>query len=106
MAALELAYAGPSETLSIMREVGNRSQFRMGRIALEAAGGAGEARARKRLAILAKRDQQAVESALVLATPEERHRHPELVSTSEQVQREIAGRLEQTLGWLRADEPG
>ena len=34
LAALELAYAGPTEAHSIMREVGNRSQFRLGRIAL------------------------------------------------------------------------
>lgn len=105
LAALELAYAGPTEAQSIMREVGNRSQFRLGRVALEAAGGAGEARARKRLSILAKRDQQAVESTLVLATDDERNQYPELESTSEQVQQEIADRLEQTLGWLSDDEP-
>ena len=105
LAALELAYAGPAEARSIMREVGNRSQFRLGRIALDAAGGAGEARARKRLAILAKRDQRAAESALVLATADERRRHPELEATSAQVQREIANRLEQTLGWLGDREP-
>ena len=60
LAALELANAGPSEAQSIMREVGNRSQFRLGRIALEAKAGAEEVRVRKRLTILARRDQQAV----------------------------------------------
>ena len=105
LAALELAYAGPSEAQSIMREVGNRSQFRLARIALEAQGGADEARVRRRLTILAERDRQAVESTLVLATGEERRRHPELEATSAQVQREIAERLEQTLGWLGEGEP-
>ena len=104
LAALELANAGPSEAQAIMREVGNRSQFRLGRIALEAKDSADEARTRKRLTILARRDRQAVESALVLVDAEERRRHPELESTSDQVQREIADRLEQTIGWLRDDE--
>ena len=104
LAALELADAGPSEAQAIMREVGNRSQFRLGRIALEAAGGPGEARTRRRLATLARRDQQAAASALVLATDEELTRHPELASTSEQVQKEIEDRLAQTLGWLQDDE--
>ena len=101
LAALELANAGPSEVQSIMREVGNRSQFRLGRIALEAKAGAEEARTRKRLTILARRDRQAVESALVLVDAEEQRRHPELESTRDQVQREIGDRLEQTMGWLR-----
>ena len=101
LAALELASAGPMEAQSIMRVVGNRSQYRLGRIALEAKGGRGEARTRRRLSILALRDQQAVESAMVLATDEERTQHPELESTSEQVQKEIAVRLEQTVGWLQ-----
>ena len=100
LAALELAYAGTAEIVSIMRDVGNRSQFRLGRIALAAAGGPGEARTRRRLANLARRDQQAVESALVLATEEERRLHPELDFTSRQIQREIADRLEKTLSWL------
>ncbi len=100
LAALELAYAGPEEARAIMREVGNRSQFRLGCIALEAAGGPDEARARRRLSILARRDQQAVASALVLATDEERRLHPELDFASQQVQREIADRLEKALSWL------
>ena len=103
LAALELAYAGPTEAQSIMREVGNRSQFRLGRIALEARASTNEARARKRLTILAQRDQQAVESALVLASSEERRQHPELESTKDQVQKEIADRLQQTMGWLQGD---
>ncbi len=101
LAALELANAGPSEAQAIMREVGNHSQFRLGRIALEAKDSADEARTRKRLTILARRDRQAVESALVLVDAEERRRHPELESTRDQVQREIGDRLEQTMGWLR-----
>ena len=105
LAALELAYAGPAEAHSIMREVGNRSQFRLGRIALEAKASTNEARTRKRLVILAQRDQQAVESALVLASPEEREQHPELESTKDQVQLEIADRLQQTVGWLQDDNP-
>ena len=104
LAALEVANAGPSEAQAIMREVGNRSQFRLGRIALDAKAGAEEARTRKRLTILARRDRQAVESALVLVDVEERRRHPELESTKDEVQREIADRLEQTIGWLRDDE--
>ena len=105
LAALELAYAGPAEAQSIMRDVGNRSQFRLGRIALDAAADADESRTRKRLTILAQRDQQAVESALVLTSPEEREQHPELESTKDQVQGEIADRLQQTMGWLRDDSP-
>ena len=105
LAALELAYAGPAEAQSIMRDVGNRSQFRLGRIALDAAADADESRTRKRLTILAQRDQQAVESALVLTSTEEREQHPELESTKDQVQGEIADRLQQTMGWLRDDSP-
>ena len=105
LAALELAYAGPSEVQSIMRNVGNRSQFRLTRIALEAKGSVDESRTRKRLTALAHRDQQAVESALVLVTPEERERHPELESTKDEIQEEIAKRLQQTLGWLQDATP-
>ena len=105
LAALELAAAGPSEAQSIMREVGNRSQFRLGRIALEAKVSTDENRTRKRLIILAQRDQQAVESALVLANSKERKQHPELESTKDQVQKEIADRLQQTMGWLEGDSP-
>ena len=105
LAALELAYAGTDEAQSIMREVGNRSQFRLSRIALEAKAGTDEARTRKRLTILAQRDQQAVESALVLASPEERKQHPELEYTKDQVQKEIAARLQQTVSWLPDDNP-
>ena len=105
LATLELAYAGPSEVQSIMRDVGNRSQFRLGRIALDAKGSPDEPRTRKRLSILAQRDRQAVESALVLATPEEVRQHSELESTKDQVQKEIADRLQQTLDWLEDDSP-
>ena len=102
LAALELAYAGPHEIQSIMREVGNRSQFRLGRIALESTD---DARTGRRLVTLAQRDQQAVESALVLATPEEWTQHPELESTKNEVQQEIADRLQQALSWLHDDSP-
>ena len=105
LAALELAYAGPAEAQSIMRDVGNRSQFRLGRIALDAAADGDESRTRKRLTILAHRDQQSVESALVLTSTEEREQHPELESTKDQLQGEIADRLQQTMGWLRDDSP-
>ena len=88
-----------------MREVGNRSQFRLGRIALEARASADRTRTRKRLTILARRDQKAVESALVLASAEERREHPDLESTNDEVQKEIADRLQQTLGWLQDDSP-
>ena len=102
LAALELAYAGPSKIQSIMRDVGNRSQFRLGRIALESTD---DDRTRKRLITLARRDQQAVESALVLASPEELGQHPELESTKNEVQQEISDRLQQILGWLQDDSP-
>ena len=87
-----------------MRDVGSRSQFRLSRIALEAKAGADEARTRRRLAILAQRDRQAVESALVLTSAEEREQCPELESTKDRVQEEIADRLRQTIGWLRDDD--
>ena len=96
LAALELAYAGPSEAKAIMREVGNRSQFRLGRIALEAGASAGKARTRKRLVALAQRDQKAVESTLALASAKEREENPDLESTNSEVQKEIADRLRQT----------
>ena len=105
LAALELAYAGPAEAKAIMREVGNRSQFRLGRIALEAGASADKIRTRKRLIALAQRDQKAVESALVLASPEERKESPELESTNSEVQKEIEDRLRQTLSWLQDDSP-
>ena len=105
LAALELAYAGPFEAQSIMRDVGSRSQFRLSRIALEAKAGADEARTRRRLAILAQRDRQAVESALVLTSAEEREQRPELESTKDRVQKEIADRLRETVGWLNDDSP-
>ena len=100
LAALELANAGPGEALAIMRQVAARSQFRLSRIALEAQGNHAVRWVRKRLPILAKRDQEAVESAMVLASPEERRTHPELNSTVAQLQQEIGDRLDQALGWL------
>ena len=105
LAALELAYAGPTEAKAIMREVGNRSQFRLGRIALEAGASAGKARTRKRLVALAQRDQKAVESTLALASAKEREENPDLESTNSEVQKEIADRLRQTLSWLQDDSP-
>ena len=100
LAALELAGAGPAEAQAIMREVATRSQFRLSRIALEARDASDKPRVRRRLACLARRDQQAVESALELASPEERERHPELESTKAELQKEIGDRLEQVVGWL------
>ena len=105
LAALELAYAGPAEARAIMREVSNRSQYRLGRIALEAKDTPDKARVYKRLTILAQRDVQAVESTLVLTSPEEREQHPELESTKEQAQKEIEDRLRQTVAWLQDDSP-
>ena len=101
LAALELAYAGPAEVPAIMREVGNRSQFRLTRIALEASDSTNKARVRERLSILAQRDIQAVESTLVLASAEERRQHPEVKSAKDQVQKEIRNRLRQVVGWLQ-----
>ena len=100
LAALELANAGPVEAQAIMQEVATRSQFRLSRIALEARDASDKPRVRRRLACLAGRDQQAVESALVLASAEERERHSELESTKAELQKEIGDRLEQVTGWL------
>ncbi len=101
VAALELANAGPVEAQDIMREVGSRSQFRLSRVALEGKGSSDEPRVRRRLAHLAKRDQAAVESAMVLANSEERKQHSELESTKSTIQKEIGARLEEVTGWLK-----
>ena len=106
LAALELASAGPAETRTIMREVAARSQFRLSSVALAAGDSQERPRLRRRLNHLARRDQQAVESALVLTTAEERRRHPELESTRLQLQSEIANRLGQVLDWLADDGDG
>ena len=101
LAALELAYAGPDEARAIMREVGVRSQFRLGRIALEATDAYSSNRVRVRLKVLAQRDKEAVGSAGVLAISEDGVPHPDVEATKEQVQREIEDGLRQVTGWLR-----
>ena len=98
---LLLASAGADDAQDMMREVGTRSQFRLGRIAMEGKGSANEGRVRRRLGILAKRDQQAVESALVLVDDEELAQHPELNATSDAIQRDIGERLGEVSGWLK-----
>ena len=104
LAALELAYAGPDEAQAIMREVGVRSQYRLSRIALEANDSPGKARIRRRLEVLARRDKEAVESALALASSQERESHPEVEATKESVKRDIEERLRQVIGWLRVGD--
>ena len=98
---LLLASAGADDAQDMMREVGTRSQFRLGRIAMEGKGSANEGRVRRRLGILAKRDQQAVESALVHVKDEELAQHPELNATSDAIQRDIGERLGEVSGWLK-----
>ncbi len=98
---LLLASAGAEDAQDMMREVGTRSQFRLGRIAMEGKGAADEGRVRRRLGILAKRDQQAVASALVLVDDDELAQHPELESTKDAMQRDIGTRLEEVSGWLK-----
>ena len=66
---------------------------------------ADKTRTRKRLIVLAQRDQKAVESALILASAKERKEHPDLESINNEVQKEIADRLQQTLSWLQDDSP-
>ena len=100
LAALELANAGPVEAKAIMREVASRSQFRLSTIAQGAQDATDQPRIRKRLSILAKRDQQAVESALVLVTSAERQEHPGLESEKNHLQKDIRDRLEQVISWL------
>ena len=80
--------------------------MRLSRIALDARRSADSPLARRRLTHIAKRDQQAVESALVLADPEERRVHGELAKTIEQLQKEIGDKLEQVLTWLPEGESG
>jgi len=103
LAALELAYAGPAEAEDIMREVANRSQYRLTRTALDARGTDEEERQRRRLAIMAKRDQGAVASALTLTTAEERSQNPGLEATSQRLQKEIGDRLTEVSGWLKEE---
>ena len=98
---LLLASAGADDAQDMMREVGTRSQFRLGRIAMEGKGSADEGRVRRRLAILAKRDQQAVESAMVLVDDDELAQHTELEATKNAVQSAIGKRLEEVSGWLK-----
>jgi len=105
LAALELANAGPDKTRDIMRLVGIRSQARLSQIALNAMDSTEKPRIRRRLAHLAKRDQQAIESALVLLDSDEIKQNPEVKATMNQMQTEIGDRLEQTSGWLQDGSP-
>ncbi len=100
LAALLLANAGASDAQDIMRQVGTRSQFRLSRIAMEGKGSPDEGRIHRRLSHIARRDQEAVASAMVLVNEEEAQQHPELESTKDAVQKEIQARLEEVTGWL------
>ena len=104
LAALELANAGPKEAQEIMREVGARSQFRLTQIALDARRGTNPGIARRRLKIIARRDQEAVATTLKLVTDEEKKGDPKLVSTVTNVQEEILSGLNNVLGWLPESE--
>ncbi len=98
LAALELAGAGPDEVLAIMREVSNRSQFRLTDLANQALDPAETARVRRRMRYLANTDQAAVRSALSLTAGDSQPAH--LTSAAEQIQADIGHRLEQAIGWL------
>ena len=98
LGALELADAGPDDVLGIMRQVANRSHFRLGAVANQAMDPAETARVRRRLKILANTDQAAVKSAVSLITNGQQSSN--LAAAAEEIQREIGARLEQTLGWL------
>ncbi|MCH7887776.1 MAG: hypothetical protein IIA00_00680 [Proteobacteria bacterium] len=100
LAALELASAGPIEAVEMMRNVANRSLFRLGRIALNTSATSDVRVAGRRLHHIAGRDRLAVESAMVLASPSEHTQHPELAATRDALQAQIGERLEQISGWL------
>lgn len=100
LAAIELANAGALEAQDIMRLVGTRSKFRLTQIALKNKGSIDEGRALRRIINLARRDQKAVESALVLATDEEQKNYPELETTKNLMQGDIDATLDEIKGWL------
>ncbi len=100
LAALELASAGPDETLDIMREVTARSEARLTHMGLEARRAGDTSRIRRRMATVAERDQRAVQSALALVSSEERAAHPELESAMGALQQAIGERLAEATGWL------
>ena len=102
LAALELAYAGPSEVQSIMREVGNRSQFRLGRIALDSPD---DARTRKRLVTYWPNETSRRWSQHWCWPPRRTRAAPGVGVHQGRGPEEIADRLQQTLGWLQDDSP-
>lgn len=106
LAALELADAGEQQVVSIMRDISNRSQFRLSTIGNQEHQAHRTAHIKRRMNILAKTDQQAVHSALSLITDE--NRTPDLNTISEQIQAEIGSCLKQTLEWVDGldEEPG
>ncbi|MBM3926752.1 MAG: hypothetical protein FJ320_12410 [SAR202 cluster bacterium] len=102
LAAIELANAGPGEAAGIMREVSARSQFRIANMARQAKGTPDEPRVKRRIEILAQRDQEAVASALVLADASERKAHPELQKVKTAAQKQIAAAAADASGLLKA----
>lgn len=98
LAALELADAGAQQVVSIMRDISNRSQFRLSTIGNQEHQTDRIPHIKRRMKLLAKTDQQAVHSALSLIPDE--NRTPDLNNISEQIQAEIANRLGQTLEWV------
>ena len=103
LAALELAHAGPREGVRIMREVTARSELRLSQIALRSEGPT--LATRKRLAHLARRDRQAIESALVFADQGDPEGSRTLEATGDRMQQRIQDRLDEVLGWLPESAP-
>ena len=104
IAAFELANAGSGEAKEIMRTVASKSKYRLNQIAINPKGTKDEGRVKRRLALLADRDQKAVESAIKLTTKEEREADSDICSTKERLQ----GEIQQTLldvSSLLFDEP-
>ena len=83
-----------------MRTVASKSKYRLSQIAINAKGTNDEGRVRRRLTLLAKRDQQAVESAIRLTTETERAADPAIKTTSERLQAEIMATLQDVSGLL------
>ena len=100
LAAYLLACAGSDEVEDIMRVVGARSQSRLASIAMAGKGGPEEGRVRSRLEHYARRDQEAVASAISLADDADKAR---LESTSAAIQKEIGDRLTEVSSWLSSD---
>ena len=100
LAAYLLACAGSDEVEDIMRVVGARSQSRLASIAMAGKGGPEEGRVRSRLEHYARRDQEAVASAISLADEADKAR---LESTSAAIQKEIGDRLAEVSSWLSSD---